>query len=545
MILSIKNNPKSYLKILIILGVIFFFIYSFLNFGNSLSRFTWPDETANNFFISNFIENSSIRSAEPLNEIGGNLVKPRSFNVYDNNLVPGSFLGLILIYGLIGKIIGVWLVKFLTPLLAVIGVIFFYKLLLKVFQPNIAFLSALFLFINPAWWYYANLIMLPNIAFLCFVIVGIYYLLETKKDKLFNWQLILGSSFIALALIIRTNEFLWIFGVLALLLLVYHKKIKWQQVLIFIIINIIVFLPILYLNYQTYGSALSFGYLRLDSGAGLSDQLPTEFKTQGKSSVYNMIKFIILPFGFSPGSFVSNFYNYFIYLFWWIFIPMIIGLLSLIKNFHKQAKGVYMLIFLAVSGFLVIYYGSWVFADMMTLQLNRIGISYVRYFLPMYILAMPFVAIFYIHLIDLFKSNKFKTALISFLVLMNLFFTINILYVDGHDNLSALKNTINYYNQIHEQVIQATEENAVIISQRSDKIFFPQRKVISRWEPDDMRYFQSLINNQIPLYYYAFEGQSYLEEFAGDLINYDLELIEKNVINEQETFYEIKLFLYE
>src|SRR4030043_212187 len=162
--------PDLKLLILAILGIIFFFFFSFLILGNSADRFTWPDETANYFFIKNYIEHSNFSVAEPLNEIGNNLIKPRSFNVYQGNLVPGSFLGFLLIYGLIGKLIGIGLVQFLTPLLAILAGIFFYKILLKIFEPKIALISALLFFINPAWWYYANFAMLPNIAFLSFLI---------------------------------------------------------------------------------------------------------------------------------------------------------------------------------------------------------------------------------------------------------------------------------------------------------------------------------------------------------------------------------------
>ena len=162
--------------ILVIIGIIFFFIYSFLIFGNSASKFTWPDETANYFFIKNYIGHSNFSVAEPLNQIAANIVKPRSFNVYQGNLVPGSFLGMLLIYGLIGKIVQIGLIKFLTPLLAVLAGLFFYKILLKIFDPKIAFISTLLFYINPAWWYYANLSMLPNISFLTFFIIGIYFL---------------------------------------------------------------------------------------------------------------------------------------------------------------------------------------------------------------------------------------------------------------------------------------------------------------------------------------------------------------------------------
>lgn len=549
MLFNLKNNSKTQFRVLIILGIIFFIVYSFLIFGNDLFRFTWPDEVANYFFIKNYITSSSFSSPEPLNEIAGNIVKPRSFNVYQNNLVPGSFLGMLLIYGLIGKIVGSKLILFLTPLLAVLAGLFFYKLLLKIFKPNIAFLSALLFFVNPAWWYYANLTMLPNISFLSLLIIGFYFLLkitENQKKNILNISL--GSFFIALSLIIRTNEFSWILGILVFLFIIHYRKIKWYYIVIFIFINLLVFLPIFYYNQATYGDYLSFGYLRLEQGDSLVSQLPPEFQNSGKSSIYNFVKFLVLPFGFSAGAIIHNINQYFIKLFWWLFIPAVIGVFCLIKNFHKQAKGVYLLIFFCLSGYLAVYYGSWIFEDQLTLQLNKIGISYVRYFLPIYILSLPLIAIFYLHLINLLKNKKVKILLTAFLIFSFIYFSVNILFLSGNDNLRKIKENISDYKKINQQVISLTEENAIIISQRSDKIFFPQRKVISKWIYDDIGYWGSLLAEGIPLYYYAYEGPDYIYELHYALASgFDLALdIDNEIkITDKESLYKIKFIPYE
>src|SRR4030042_888749 len=476
--LQIKD---SRFMILVILGIIFFFIYSFLNFSNLGNHFTWPDETANYFFINNFIQHSSFSVPEPLNAIAGDLIKPRSFNVYQGNLVPGSFLGLLLIYGLIGKVVGIGLVKFLTPLLAVISVMFFYKLLLKIFDPKIAFISALLFFIHPAWLYYANFSMLSNIAFLTFLIIGFYLLISLDKDKnQHNWLLaFLGSFFIALALIVRTNEFLWVLGVLLLLLVGYRKKIKWQYLAIFMFVCLLVFIPILDDNQITYGNYLSFGYLRLEAGDNLAAQLPTEFKTSD-SDFLNFIHFLI-------------------------------------------------------------YYGSWTFSDQLTLHLNKIGISYVRYFLPIYILTIPLIAIFYLFIRDLVIKKKYKILISAFLTIVCLAFNFNILYSAGYDNLSQVNQNIKNYNQINKTINNLIEPNAIIISNRSDKIFFPERKVIGSINFNDFSYWLNLLKADIPLYYYAVEDQNYIDNLSIALDQYDLALENRLKITDKEWLYQIIL----
>ncbi|MCX6744220.1 MAG: hypothetical protein NTX82_01715 [Candidatus Parcubacteria bacterium] len=526
--------------ILVILGIMFFFIYSFLIFGNSGHHFTWPDETANYFFINNYIEHSSFSVAEPLNKIAANLVKPRSFNVYQGNLVPGSFLGMLLIYGLIGKIVGMGLVQFLTPLLAVLAGIFFYKILLRLFEPKIAFISTILFYLNPAWWYYANFSMLPNIAFLSLLIIGIYYLLKIDKGvKQKNiLYVILGSLFIALALTIRTNEFLWILGLVGFLLLVYRQKVKWQYILIGLAVLAAVFMPIFYYNQTTYGNFLSFGYLRLENGSSLTSQLPTEFKTAG-ADIVSFVKFLIMPFGIHPKTALISIYSYFVSLFWWLFVAGALGLVFFIKKYNNKEHAVYFLAAISVSLYLIIYYGSWVFVDLMTLRLNRIGISYVRYFLPVYIFTLPLAAIFYEQVINYFRHKKLRIILSLGLCLAIIYFSLYSLFFSGNDNLISIKQNIKDYNQINQKVIGMIEPNAVIISQRSDKIFFPERKVIGRMTIDDFVYISSLVFSGIPVYYYAFEDDQYLEDLSATILDFDITLSDSTTINEKERLFKI------
>jgi hypothetical protein len=533
-------------QILVFLGIIFFFIYSFLIFGNSASKFTWPDETANYFFIKNYIEHSNFSVAEPLNEIANDLIKPRSFNVHNHNLVPGSFLGMLLIYGLIGKIVGISLIKFLTPLLAVLAGLFFYKILLKIFEPKIAFISALLFYLNPAWWYYANLSMLPNIAFLTFILVGLYFLLKIDKEKKQkNWLLvILSAFFIGLALIIRTNEFLWILGILIFLAIFYFKKIKWQHIIIFLIINILVFLPIFYYNQQTFGSYLSFGYLRFENGPTLISQLPSEFKVSNNDTL-NFIKFIVLPFGFQAKTILKNFYNYYFILFWWLLLGAVLGGFICIKNFHEKKQGVYFLLCFIISLYLLIYYGSWNFADPLTLALNKIGISYVRYFLPIYILSLPFVAIFLSTLTSFFQNQKIKVIIGLFFALIFLGFSINIVYLSGYDNLIKIKQSIKEYTEMNGQVVGLTEKEAVIISSRSDKILFPERKVIGAWQVKDVETWSNMIEAGIPVYYFATESVDFLMQLDDILYEYDLELNDETRIKDENYLYSIKPIIYD
>ncbi|MDD5341299.1 MAG: hypothetical protein PHC97_02570 [Patescibacteria group bacterium] len=490
--------------ILAALAVIFFFVYSFLIYNNLSAKFTWPDETANYFFIKNYIQTSNLSVSEPLNLIADEVVKPRSFNVYQGALVPGSFLGMLLIYGLIGKVVGLDLVVLLTPLLAIIAGIYFYKLIKLIFGKRIGFLSALLFFINPAWWYYASFFMLPNVSFLTFLIIGFYYLIKIDKFNKKNniLFLILSSFFISLALTIRTNEFFWVLPIVIALLAIYYKKIEWWYAIIFLAVMALVFLPILLCNAETYGSFLSFGYLRLGQGGNLISQLPAEFRVGNDALILNFVGFLFLPFGFNPGLAFINIIKYYFALFWWLSLPALLGILVLWKIKAKKDQIVFAACSIFASLYLTIYYGSWLFEDKLTLALNMIGISYVRYFLPIYILSLPFAVLFFVYLINLFQNKKIRLLLSLFLIILFLALSINVVFISGNDNLIKIKQNIADYTKIDKIVIGMTENNAVIVSQRSDKIFFPERKVVI-FNSSEVKSLSKLLNTGVPLYYFS------------------------------------------
>jgi hypothetical protein len=384
--------------------------------------------------------------------------------------------------------------------------------------------------------------MLPNIAFLTFLIIGFYLLTSLDKDKnQHNWLLaFLGSFFIALALIIRTNEFIWVLGVLLLLLVIYRKKINWQYLAIFAFVCLLVFVPILYYNQMTYGSYLSFGYLRLEAGENLAEQLPTEFKSSN-SDILDSIKFLILPFGFDVKTILINFYRYYAVLFWWLLGTTFLGGIIFLYKYFKKPQISYGIISCLISLYILIYYGSWTFADPLTLHLNKIGISYVRYFLLIYILSIPLITVFYLFIADLVVKKKYKIIIGAFLLIICLVLNFNVLYIAGYDNLPQIKKNMQNYNQLNKTVTDIIEPNAIVISNRSDKIFFPERKVIGSIDFQDIGYWQKLLEADIPLYYYAVENQDYIDNLSTALDKYNLTLGNKLEITDREWLYQITL----
>src|SRR4030042_5554451 len=137
--LKLFKSPLLYLSII---AVGFFFIYSYPRMVLPLINLS-PDENANYFFSKLAAEKGTLMSYERLNEGIAPIVHPRSINVnQENYLVPGSFLGIILIYGFFAKIFGSNAIIFLTPFFACLGALFFYGIIKRIFSWQAAFISS-------------------------------------------------------------------------------------------------------------------------------------------------------------------------------------------------------------------------------------------------------------------------------------------------------------------------------------------------------------------------------------------------------------------
>ena len=260
-----------------------------LNSGLKLSpRFDWPDETANYFWSVHYAQTGTLALPEPLNLVAGNQIHPRSFNVRpDGALVPGSFLGLILIYGSLAKIFTTTALVYFTPILGALAALAFYKIIELFFNKKIAVVSAILLLGHPAWWYYAGSSMLPNVAFIAFILFSLGFLLSAPSLKIY--QLMLAGFFGGLAISSRPSEVIWLVVVYAAVLIYQRHKLDWKKTLLFLAVAAITLAPSLWQQQAVYGSYLTSGYNQLQSGI-----------TTTACQTCAVVQSIIQPFGFHP-----------------------------------------------------------------------------------------------------------------------------------------------------------------------------------------------------------------------------------------------------
>ncbi|MFA5076341.1 MAG: hypothetical protein WC480_02910 [Patescibacteria group bacterium] len=532
--------------ILLILGVIFLAIYSYGAAASSW-RVNSPDEAANYFWLSQYVRTGQLSLAEPLNQVVGNIIHPRSINVnVTGALVPGSFLGLILIYGWLAKFFGLYLVKFFTPVFSIVAFFCFYGLTKRLWNGRVALISSILLLLHPAFWYYTSRGLLPNVLFLDLLIIGCWFLFSRWPVADGRWLIylkyFLGGLFVGLALTVRTSEVIWLAIVGLGLVIVYRKKINWLALVLFLAMIVIMFLPILSWNQQLYGGYFKTGYSNL--------VLSPESLVLSEQTANSEQRAAILPFGFHPWSILRSSWNYYIKIIWWYFVPLLVGfvwfLIKLVQSAKCRAQSertawIYLFIFAFVTDALIIYYGSWSIMDNISNHVT-IGTSYLRYWLPSFILGLPLVAWPVVKVLDWFKERISKVLVGVFIFGLFTILSANLVF-NSEEGLAAVNQATYQYKILNQVARQELDPNSIIITDRTDKIFWPEFKVAVF--NGDWSVFANLgkLVGQQPIYYYPNNSLT-AEDFNKMNVNlgqYSLKLEERSGWSGENKIYQLQI----
>ncbi|MBI5022912.1 MAG: hypothetical protein HZC05_01965 [Candidatus Magasanikbacteria bacterium] len=284
-----------------------------------------------------------------------------------------------------------------------------------------------------------------------------------------------------MAIYVRPSEIVWLSALGAAWLIAARKAWSWRE---YFFCGVgLALTAILFFATQTafYGSALASGYVRptIDGAGGII--------TAGPQGI-GLINAIFLPFGWRSLNILRNVWAYFFSLFVvWTFLAVIgLGLSMLVLLRHRLSKNShcerseaisYIIVFLLVSIYLLIFYGSWQFYDNL-LRVPSIGTSYVRYFLPIYVFGLPFLSFFLLWLWQRKIIFKIAAAVLFLALIINSFSAV----FAPLEGLSAVKATVTQYSKWQEKIYALTESNAVIVTRYADKYLFPERKIIPGWE---------------------------------------------------------------
>jgi len=520
--------------LLVFLAIGFFLATSCFNYLSQTADFIkWssPDETANYYLTKLYTQTGDLSYSEKYNLTASGIIMPRSFRSDGSLVKPVSFLGIILIYGQLAKLFGTWVIPYLTPAFAGLGLIFFYLIIKRLFDQATALVSAILLSFFPVYIYFSARSMFHNILFIVLWLMGLYFSLrmsdgpsyrEFINDAKHRFQYyvnllytILAGLLTGLACIVRTSELIWLAPIMAILWLFNFRRLGLIKPLVFLFFFASAFFPIFYWNTVLYSAPLNSGYPQLNNSVNTivsssTALVTTNIEAPSPSKTYLLMKNLqdsIFTFGFRPEHSQKMFYYYVVKMFSWLVVASIIGFwlyLFRFKLFRKKDL-VYLLSYLSLSAILILYYGSWIFYDNPDPNSYTIGNSYTRYWLPIYLGAIPFSAYAIIRLSRRFIYSPLILA-IRLVVIGAIAFssTCFVLYGSSEGLVPTLSRQIASREEF-DQLLSLTDPQGIIITRYHDKLLFPERRVIvgNLTDPNMNRIYADLAHYQT-IYYYNF-----------------------------------------
>ncbi|MBI2458935.1 MAG: glycosyltransferase family 39 protein [Parcubacteria group bacterium] len=555
MTIEIKNWLKKYWHwlLLALIAIVFFMgTASFNYFTQSADFIKWlsPDETANYNFTKLYAQENQLAIFEKYNILANDVMHPRSARSDSGWLKPVSFLGLILIYGKIASLAGYKALPFLTPFFAALGIIFYYLLIKEIFGRRNALLSALILTVFPPFVYYSARSMFHNTLFVVLLIVSLYLacLSIKKKPAMAIFSAGLSGAFLGLAIITRSSELIWLIPLWLIIWLFNFKKFGLTKLMIFLAGLLFALLPALYWNKILYQSYWRGGYNEMNQSIlNLADASAKIIKSPAAvKSGLTEIKNNFFHFGWRPLKSLKMFYFYFVKMFYWIFWPALFGFLLLLSRIKKWRRRhyAYVIALFTAAAILISYYGSWDFHDNPDPKSRTIGNSYVRYWLPIYLGAIPLAVIFFIKLSGMFKKKILVYGWRALMVFLVFFLSLKFVLLGSDEGLIKSARQQTAARAEYEQILNLTEPRAVIITKYHDKLLFPERKVIfGLFDDPNMIKEYAVLAGHLPLYYYNFTLPERDFNYLNDkrLAEFGLRIEEVKKVTKEFTLYKLSL----
>ncbi|MCC7522336.1 hypothetical protein IT407_00835 [Candidatus Uhrbacteria bacterium] len=434
-------------------------LFSYLPIRGS-DRYLSPDETAVAVSALEWTKKGSVSLSEPLAwKFPG--LHPRSWITRFDAIVPVGFMGWPWINSLLIRITGPSWISFAAMLVILSAIYPFYRIL-RPLGTNAAELGTLIAFSTPALILYANRSLFPNAGLIALVIWSCWILSVMKKP----WHVFIAGLLVSTTLAIRPVEIIWI-----LPWFIYFGR-EWRptrkQLLLFCLGILIAWLPLAWQAQVTYGSVFGIGYFIRGN--------PDPYAVAVVSSAPQNPAF--LPFGLSLRNIIWNSYHFLLGpLFPWM-VPLLVAFVVTYVIPAKagiQSKKHVPLLVIWSCLFLILYYGNGRYADNIQ-GIPTVGNSFIRYLLPLGVLSGGVFAWLY----TIIQSRRNGRIIIGLMALILVFAGVFQAYAADSEGLLNVQPEIARYDRINEKAKEFFKPEDVIISDRSDKIFFPDFRA---WSP--------------------------------------------------------------
>lgn len=437
-----------------------------------------PDETSNAAVTRQLAWYGRLSMDEPLAKEFPWL-HPRSMISQDETIVPVGFTGWPWVLSVFSIFLGQQSVPFLATLFLLSAAIPLFALL-RPFGFRAAWLGTLVAMAFPGMIVLGNRGLFPQVAVVGFAIWSVYAITRLRSNDS-PWAFGLAGVLVALAVASRPTELLWLlpwFVWAGRALRPDRKRIAWACA------GALIPLMILAFHAQiAYDAFWKSGYMMRGNPA------PVLAPANGTPAVsVDETKSLLFPFGFHPRHVIWNVRSFLLGLLlpWTL---LLLGTFAVLANEARRQKRfewkrlleahAVPLLSLWTVGVLIGYYGHGLYTDHVQIGAVTIANSFVRYLLP----VAPIIGLAFAFLFSRLEK-KHMGAVVGILLALGLACsgTYSALARDDEGMLTT-RVELARYREIRSRAAEHFAPTDVILSERSDKIFFPQHRAVSPLPP--------------------------------------------------------------
>lgn len=467
--------------------------------------FVSPDENAAFTFARMQRAYGTLAMPEGRNLLLDGVLHPRSVVAVGASLLPGSFLGMPVVAGLLGTIVGEFGMQLMTPALIVAALFAWYSIIKKLFgNTTLAVVSAVLFAAHPAVWYYAARPMMHNVAFVCFLVFAAWFAIARPfGSKHIHVRAAAADYFFAgimvgVALFFRTSEGLWVAGLLVAAVVAMRRSLS-RAAFVALAAGLMLMLAVTgFFNAAYFGSPFASGYTIDEPQHSLASSLVPEERL---GEVLPSALALLLPFGFHERAIAANVWHFGVALFPWMSVLAVAGMLSVVRGKSNDAWRWLVVVTLGLAVWLAAVYGSWSFNDNPDPAAVTLGDSHVRYWLPLFVLSTPFIA----HALMLLAapcSKRYRATVLAASVAAVVALSGVLVFVDG-DGLLHSRRAMASAIEKRSAIFAHTEQDAVVVVDRADKFVWPYRAVIQPLRSETTYTAMPAVAAAAPLYYFG------------------------------------------
>jgi 4-amino-4-deoxy-L-arabinose transferase-like glycosyltransferase len=389
---------------------------------------------------------------------------------------PEKFIGFPILSGTLIRFIPN-IEFYIVPIFGIIIALLIFLITSNIFNRNTAFVCAVCTFFTAPVWVFSTSFF-NNIPAVSFFVAGLYFFFKFQRDFHKKDAALMGL-FWGMAIMTRYTDIFFIFIPLGLAGIFTIKRFCNKKAIAGFAIFALILIIFAY-------DIFAYRTTVLVPGA------PSETAVTG-NQIIETIKFYLLPNPKIGEITIRNIYRQFLKLFFPISALFIVGLTLFIFYERKKIKEnlPFFLFALFYLTYITLYFGNgWFYGESFTDP--PVTTSYLRYWIFLFIAS----TIFSVYAISRLNRKVVTIIFVCFFIIFNTQLVVTKGLIDSFE-------TAHRYQKLANHIENVVEPDAVVFATLSDKVIFPERKVVVRLDGNIEKTAQEIVNlhnNNITVY---------------------------------------------